>query len=165
MERAMFINGTDAGETLDGTPDDDIITGFDGEDTINGLGGNDTIDFVLDRPTNIFASSVEPKRDVVDAGDGDDTVTGGRLDQLFGGAGNDTLLLNFNFNGPVARIDAITLVFDASGSGTASDGTFITGFERLLLNLSDTGNNVVDTGNVGLNHLGGGRRPADHRGR
>ncbi|MGJ3626853.1 calcium-binding protein [Sphingomonas sp. MMS24-JH45] len=75
--------------------------------------------------------------------------TGGRLDQLFGGAGTNTSRRSPNFNGAVAgSATPITLIFDASGSGTASDGTFITGFDGLLLNLSDTGNNVVDTGNV-----------------
>ncbi|TVV69953.1 calcium-binding protein [Sphingomonas solaris] len=144
----MVIIGTDNGETLNGTPEDDTIIGNDGEDVINGLGGNDTIDSV-DRPTNIFAGSVDPKRDVVDAGEGNDTVTGGRLDQLQGGAGTDTLLLNFNFNGPVAgSATPINLIFDAAGTGTASDGTSISGFERLILNLSDTGDNNVDTGNV-----------------
>ncbi len=144
----MLINGTDNGETLNGTPDDDTIIGYDGEDVINGLGGNDTIDSV-DRPTNIFAGSVDPKRDVVDAGDGNDTVTGGRLDQLQGGAGTDTLLLNFNFNGPVAgSATPINLTLDALGSGVASDGTSIAGFERVIFNLSDVGDNNVNTGNV-----------------
>jgi Ca2+-binding RTX toxin-like protein len=142
------VNGTDQGETLTGTTGADTINGYDGEDVINGLGGADTIDSV-DRPTNLFAGAVAPKRDVVNAGGGADFVTGGRLDQLDGGAGRDTLLLNFNFAGPVAgSATPITLVLDASGTGTASDGTSITGFEQVVFFLSDTGDNDVNTGNV-----------------
>lgn len=143
-----FVPGTDASETLTGTEDADTIIGGDGQDIINGLGGADTIDS-LDKPSNIFAGSVDPKADTVDAGDGDDTVTAGRLDQLNGGAGFDTLLLNFNFNGPVAgSATPINLILDATGTGFASDGTFITNFEQVILNLSDTGDNTVNTGNV-----------------
>lgn len=141
--------------TINGDDGNNVLTGTEDEDTINGFGGNDTIDSV-DRPSNIFAGSINPRRDVVSAGTGDDFVTGGRLDQLDGGDGNDFLLLNFNFNGPVAgSATPITLTLDATGTGTASDGTLITGFESVNFNLSETGDNVVDTGNVTAQLTGG----------
>lgn len=142
--------------TVNGDNGDNFLTGTEDEDIINGLGGNDTIDSV-DRPSNIFAGSIAPQRDEVNAGDGNDSVTGGKLDRLDGGAGSDFLLLNFNFNGPVVgSAPPITLTLDATGTGTASDGTFITGFESVNFFLSDTGDNVVDTGNVQAQLSGGG---------
>ncbi len=140
---------------VNGDDGDNFLTGTDETDVINGLGGNDTIDSI-DRPSSIFASSINPVRDVVNAGGGNDFVTGGRLDQLDGGAGDDFLLLNFNFNGPVVgSATPITLTLDASGTGTASDGTFITGFEAVNFFLSDTGDNFVNTGNVRAQLSGG----------
>lgn len=141
--------------TINGTNGDDFLAGTEEEDVINGFDGNDTIDSI-DRPENIFAGSIAPRRDAVNAGDGNDFVTGGRLDDLDGGAGNDFLLLNFNFNGPVAgSATPITLTLDEDGTGTASDGTFIRRFESVNFNLSDTGDNVVNTGNVTAQITGG----------
>ena len=141
--------------TINGDDGNNFLTGTEEEDIINGLGGNDTIDSV-DRPASIFAASIAPRRDVVNAGSGDDIVTGGKLDQLDGGEGNDFLSVNFNFNGPVAgSATPISLTLDANGTGTASDGTFITGFESVNLNLSDAGDNVVNTGNVRAQIAGG----------
>ncbi|KQP91046.1 hypothetical protein ASF60_04310 [Methylobacterium sp. Leaf113] len=141
--------------TINGDGGNNFLNGTEEEDVINGLGGNDTIDSI-DRPENIFAGSINPRRDLVNAGTGDDFVTGGKLDQLDGGEGNDFLLLNFNFNGPVAgSAQPISLTLDADGTGTASDGTFITGFESVNFNLSDIGNNVVNTGNVQAQITGG----------
>ncbi|WP_264051646.1 calcium-binding protein [Methylobacterium flocculans] len=142
--------------TINGDNGDNFLTGTEEEDVINGLGGNDTIDSI-DRPANIFAGSINPRRDEVNAGSGDDFVTGGKLDQLNGGDGNDFLQVNFNFNGPIAgSATPINLNLDANGSGTASDGTFIAGFESVNFNLSDTGNNVINTGNVQAQITGGG---------
>ncbi|WP_019905722.1 calcium-binding protein [Methylobacterium sp. 77] len=141
--------------TINGDNGDNFLTGTEEEDTINGLGGNDTIDSV-DRPANIFAGSINPVRDIVRAGSGDDTVTGGKLDRLVGGEGNDFLSVNFNFNGPVVgSATPIKLTLDENGTGRASDGTVIYGFESVNFNLSDTGDNVVDTGNVRAQLTGG----------
>ncbi|MBO1022362.1 calcium-binding protein [Methylobacterium sp. SD274] len=141
--------------TINGDNGDNVLNGTEDEDTINGLGGNDTIDSV-DRPANIFAGSINPVRDEVRAGSGDDTVTGGKLDRLVGGEGNDSLSVNFNFNGPVAgSATPIRLTLNENGTGRASDGTVIYGFESVNFNLSDTGDNVVDTGNVRAQLTGG----------
>jgi Ca2+-binding RTX toxin-like protein len=149
------IRGGDADDFLVGGAGNDTLNGGNGADSYLGGGGNDTIDSI-DRPSNIFGASVAPVRDTVDAGDGDDTVTGGRLDQLQGGAGDDFLLLNFNFNGPVAgSAPAVTLTLDANGSGVANDGTSIAGFERMALFLTDNAD-VVNTGNVTMTSLDGG---------
>ncbi|MFS0738101.1 calcium-binding protein [Sphingomonas sp. 1P06PA] len=145
---ADVITGGDVADFLVGGAGNDTLSGGAGTDTFLGGAGNDTIDSV-DRPSNIFGGSIAPERDIVDAGDGDDFVTGGKLDQLNGGAGNDFLLINFNFNGPeVGSGTPITLTLDGTGTGTASDGTSITGFESINLFLADTGDNVIDTGNV-----------------
>ena len=142
--------------TINGDNGDNFLTGTEEEDVINGRGGNDTIDSV-DRPADIFAGSISPRRDVVNAGSGDDFVTGGKLDRLIGGDGNDFLLLNFNFNGPVAgSAPPIRLTINADGKGRASDGTVIIGFESVNLNLSDAGDNFVNTGNVRAQITGGG---------
>ncbi|MCJ2130217.1 calcium-binding protein [Methylobacterium sp. E-045] len=141
--------------TINGDNGDNFLTGTEDEDIINGRGGNDTIDSV-DRPANIFAGSIDPRRDVVNAGSGDDTVTGGKLDRLIGGEGNDALSVNFNFNGPVVGSGTpITLTLNENGTGRASDGTVIKSFEAVNFNLSDTGDNVVDTGNVRAQLTGG----------
>ncbi|MHC1998875.1 calcium-binding protein (plasmid) [Methylobacterium sp. CM6241] len=141
--------------TINGDNGDNVLNGTEDEDTINGLGGNDTIDSV-DRPANIFAGSINPVRDIVRAGSGDDNVTGGKLDRLVGGEGNDFLSVNFNFNGPVVgSATPIKLTLDENGTGRASDGTVIYGFESVNFNLSDTGDNVVDTGNVRAQLTGG----------
>ncbi|TXN27140.1 calcium-binding protein [Methylobacterium sp. WL19] len=141
--------------TINGDNGDNFLTGTEEEDTINGRGGNDTIDSV-DRPANIFAGSIDPRRDVVNAGSGDDFVTGGKLDRLIGGEGNDFLSVNFNFNGPVVGSGTpIRLTLNENGTGRASDGTVIKGFESVNFNLSDTGDNVVDTGDVRAQLTGG----------
>lgn len=133
------IVGDNNANSLVGTEEADLIAGF---------GGNDTIDSV-DRPSNPFAGSINPVQDLVDAGSGDDSVTGGRLDQLDGGAGNDFLSLNFNFNGPEIDSGApVVLTLDETGTGTASDGTFITNFESVFFTLTDAGDDEVNTGNV-----------------
>ncbi|MCC0804874.1 calcium-binding protein [Methylobacterium sp. W2] len=141
--------------TINGDNGDNVLNGTEDEDVIYGRGGNDTIDSV-DRPASIFAGSIDPRRDVVNAGSGDDTVTGGKLDRLVGGEGNDFLSVNFNFNGPVVGSGTpITLTLNENGTGRASDGTVIKGFESVNFNLSDTGDNVVDTGNVRAQLTGG----------
>lgn len=150
-----IVTGGEANDFLVGGVGNDTLIGGAGADSFLGGAGNDTIDSV-DRPANIFAGSIAPVSDNVDAGDGDDSVTGGRLDQLNGGAGNDFLQINFNFNGPeVGSATPITLTLDTNGTGTASDGTSITGFERVNFTLSDSGDNAVDTGNVTASISGG----------
>jgi len=138
--------GTERSEVLIGTDGDDLIVGGAGSDTIRALGGNDTIDSV-DRPDNIFAGVVAPEADTVDGGAGNDVITGGRLDRLIGGAGDDVLLLNFNFDGPNLDPAAVSLRLNANGTGTANDGTFITGFERIVLSLTNR-DDTVSTGDV-----------------
>lgn len=128
-----------------GSGNDALVGGF-GADTISSGAGNDQIDSV-DRPESIFGASIAPVSDVVNAGDGDDNVNGGRLDILDGGAGNDFLQINFGFNGDDANPPAVNLVLDANGSGIANDGTSITGFEAINLTLTNL-NDTVDTGDV-----------------
>lgn len=69
------IDGTPGNDNLSGTSSQDVIKGYGGDDTIAG-GGN-------------FSSGPE----ILDGGDGNDSITGGfGTDWLYGGTGNDTLL-------------------------------------------------------------------------
>jgi Ca2+-binding RTX toxin-like protein len=154
-----FVTGGNAADFIVGGAGDDTLSGGAGQDTFLGGGGADTINSV-DRPSGLFDPAIAPERDVVDGGAGDDVVTGGRLDQLTGGAGNDFLQINFDFNGPFTENPpparpAVALTLDASGTGTANDGTFITGFERVDFTLTDNAD-TVNTGDVTATLSGGG---------
>jgi len=124
----------------------DTLSGSSGSDVISSGSGNDVIDSV-DRPESIFAASISPVSDTVDAGDGDDNVTGGRLDILDGGNGNDFLQINFGFDGQNLNPAGVNLTLDGNGIGTASDGTSIAGFEFVNLTLTNE-IDTVDTGDV-----------------
>ena len=159
---ADYINAGGGDDTVNGGDGDDFLVGGTGNDTLNGgagmdsiLGGagNDTIDTV-DRPSNIFGASIAPESDTVDAGAGDDNVTGGRTDILNGGDGTDFLQVNFGFDGPNANPAGVTLTLDANGAGVANDGTTISNFERVNFTLTDNVD-VVDTGNVTASLDGG----------
>lgn len=140
------LNGLGGDDTVRGGRGNDTLQGGAGRDRLVGQHGDDVIDSV-DRPSNIFAGSIEPEADTVDGGGGNDSITGGRLDRLDGGEGNDFLQLNFAFNGPDLNAPAVDLTFDANGSGVANDGTSITGFEFVNLTLTNKAD-AVDTGNV-----------------
>ncbi|MGV9008957.1 beta strand repeat-containing protein [Brevundimonas sp.] len=147
------VNGGDGNDFLVGGTGNDTLNGGAGMDSILGGAGNDTIDTV-DRPSNIFGASVAPESDTVDAGAGDDNVTGGRTDILNGGDGTDFLQVNFGFDGPNTNPAGVTLTLDANGAGVASDGTTISNFERVNFTLTDNVD-VVDTGNVTASLDGG----------
>jgi Ca2+-binding RTX toxin-like protein len=151
------LSGSDGNDFLVGGAGNDFLNGGAGSDTILGGAGNDTID-TIDRPANIFGGNVAPEGDSVDAGDGDDSVTAGRLDTVVGGAGTDSLSINFGFNGqqPTNEISAIGISVDGTtGAGRARDGTTFSGFEFFDFNLTEQADNV-NTGNVRSNIVGNG---------
>ena len=167
-EGADYTNGGGGNDTLGGADGDDFLVGGAGDDNLNGGAGSDTFlggagnDVItsLDSPASIFAGAIAPQSDTVDAGMGDDSVVGGRLDVLDGGAGNDFLALNFDFNGPFtenppAARPAVTLTLDANGAGIANDGTSIAGFESVNFNLTDNAD-TVNIGNVTASLAGNG---------
>ena len=100
------IGGT-GDDTVDSGDDDDTVTTGDGSDTVDGGGGDDVIDtsgpsdaidHVVDFPTPFDAldqtGDPDPTEDmdVVDGGDGNDTITtGDDADTVFGGSGDDTI--------------------------------------------------------------------------
>jgi Ca2+-binding RTX toxin-like protein len=78
----MYIPGYWAAlgdDSIDGAGGNDYIYDFDGQNTLNGGVGNDTI------------TAAEPELSFMNGGDGDDSMTGGRLNSVIGGAGNDIL--------------------------------------------------------------------------
>jgi Ca2+-binding RTX toxin-like protein len=89
VEQADFP-GTSGNDNLTGTNGDDTITGLAGNDTLSGLDGNDTID---------GGSGL----DVITGGNGDDILNPGttegayyQYDNVDGGAGTDTLVLDYS---------------------------------------------------------------------
>ncbi|MBR0657122.1 beta strand repeat-containing protein [Plastoroseomonas arctica] len=144
-----ILNGGDGADNLDGGDGNDIIgnpsQGGAGRDLIAGGAGDDTITS-LDTPASFFSGVIAPEADTVSGGAGNDEITAGRLDVLDGGDGVDRLLLNFGFNGPAAA-PAISITLNAAGTGTASDGTSITGFEFLNFTLTD-GADLAITGDA-----------------
>ena len=123
------ITGTDGPDTLNGTTEADTISGLGGDDTIDGKEG----------------------ADVIDGGDGNDSIysyAGGEEgedgpedrihEQIFGGAGNDTIYLIY---GPsydivdggagIDRLDA-----DFRGTGIAGDVSYANGSGDIAYGLS-----------------------------
>lgn len=90
------ITDSERADTISGTPGDDDITTRGGADTVYGGPGNDLI---TDRSSGARSSTGQwvtragdaYRRDILDGGDGDDTIQGGINDHLHGGRGNDEL--------------------------------------------------------------------------
>lgn len=100
-----YVDGGDGDDFIEGGDGDDTLIGGDGSDTVEGGGGDDFIDTsgpdgLPDRgfPSYQGLPEIEADpdpfndRDVVDGGDGDDTIiTGDDNDIISGGDGNDTI--------------------------------------------------------------------------
>ncbi|MBL4807975.1 MAG: Hint domain-containing protein, partial [Rhodobacteraceae bacterium] len=89
-----IINGGSGDDTLNGGNGNDIINGGSGNDTIDGGNGNDIINGGSGNDTITGGQG----DDTICGGEGDDTITNGStsngdFDALFGGAGNDTILI------------------------------------------------------------------------
>ena len=139
-----ILFGFGGDDHLDGGIGADILTGGAGSDTIDGGDGDDQI---------FAAEDGTAESDTVNAGAGDDDVTGGSTDILDGGAGNDVLNLAFGDGDPGQS--PLILSLSADGTGFASDGTSITGFEMLNLSLTE-GDDATSTGDVQVSIDGGG---------
>ena len=147
------IIGSDWNDTLigfDGQGADytNVFYGGDGDDLLDGRGGDDSL-FGGDGNDTIIGGT---GADLIDGGAGDDVIHVGAGDTVFGGAGNDTFLLDpsamgggtitidggeadepggdtINFGGLVDWEDVVYTSTDPnalSGSATLTDGTLVT---------------------------------------
>ncbi len=174
------IDGGAGNDTIDGGRGSDFLSGGDGTDllvidfsdnsnsvTVNRTG--DDISLVtsfeqasagtltvngFERIHMIGSSSGEELvggalADTLSGGNGNDTIFGSLLDQLDGGAGTIDVL----------GIDLSSLSEDVSyvggGATTLTDGTFITGFERLSVDLG-SGNDAITLTNSQTDTIDGG---------
>jgi len=81
------ITGSNGNDLLTGTAGNDTINSGNGDDTVNGGAGSDSLN----------------------GGAGDDTLDGGSgSDQLNGGSGNDTLIYNVSENAAAGTKDVYT---------------------------------------------------------
>jgi trimeric autotransporter adhesin len=149
------IQGGDGNDTLIGAAGDDNLQGNSGEDLLLGGEGSDNLQGGDGNDTLIGGAG----DDNLKAGAGDDLLdgTGGGLDVLFGGTGNDTYLID--------STDASTVESFNQGIDTvAASVTYTIGanIENLTLtgtaNIDGTGNSLdnVITGNSGDNFIDGG---------
>ena len=133
----------DAGEdVLYGGADNDLIFGGAGSDTIDGGTGNDIINGGADNDT--LAGGDDADRFVLEAGFGDDTITGGE-----GGTDQDTIW-------STQGVDTTT-VLTGDEAGTFTDGTSTATFSEIeVLDLGD-GNDAVDASaaNASITVFGG----------
>jgi trimeric autotransporter adhesin len=149
------IQGGDGNDTLIGAAGDDNLQGNTGEDFMLGGEGSDNLQGGDGNDTLIGGAG----DDNLKAGAGDDLLdgTGGGLDVLFGGTGNDTYLIDStdastieSFNqGIDTVIAAVTYEIGANIENLTLTGT---------ANINGTGNSLdnVITGNSGDNFIDGG---------
>jgi Ca2+-binding RTX toxin-like protein len=78
-------------DRIEGGAGHDALQGGPGADTILGGGGNDVIDGTFTSGL-VFGDVDEDAGDVIDGGDGDDTIRVGSGDQVTGGEGRDTFI-------------------------------------------------------------------------
>lgn len=104
-----LIRGDDGDDTLRGQENQDTIYGGDGQDNIYGGDEEDTI-----------YSSDDHKGDFVDAGDGKDLVYAGGIDVVYGGLGDDTIIVyafddgkaGGRFEGNIGADDVTVILYD-----------------------------------------------------
>jgi Ca2+-binding RTX toxin-like protein len=103
----MYLEGTEASDSLVGGDGDDAIAGLGGDDSILGGDGNDVLDGGLGNDS-LYAGAGD---DSVEAGDGDDLIVGGDGagdDTYVGGAGIDTVRYTSAVTGIVVDLSAGT---------------------------------------------------------
>lgn len=142
-------------DTLVGTHEADVLKGYAGDDTLTGLDGDDTLlggvgNDVLEGAVNGDAQGI----DILDGGDGDDTIFADRLDTVRGGQGTDTLTIRTAAGASGAGIAGMTIQIDnahadvenvyGSRNDDVIDGSAV-GQERLTLRGSD-GDDVITGG-------------------
>lgn len=123
----------DGGDRIDGGDGDDRLYGGYGADVISGGAGDDYLDGTAPIVWE-WSDSNDGAVDVLDGGAGNDQVRVSHGDQARGGAGVDTLVLDFwSLSG--RGLDESWALTD--GRKVFNDGTRVHGFERLVLLASD----------------------------
>lgn len=129
LEEALDLSGTDADDRLTGTSAGDQLNGDDGADTLNGNDGDDLL---------VGGTSAADGDDVVFAGAGNDTATGGEGDdliygmdgddQLTGDAGND-MIAGQNGDDTVSGGSNADILYGNDGDDLLNGGY---GFDQLI---------------------------------
>lgn len=91
-DQSDLLFGNDGDDLLSGDAGDDYLQGGFGADTLLGGAGNDRLDGTFAAGDSIFGPFDEDQRDVLDGGDGDDTIVIGAGDVATGGDGADTFV-------------------------------------------------------------------------
>jgi len=95
------LRGGDGNDWLFGNADDDLLIGEVGNDflqggfgadTLEGGAGNDRLDGTFTGQSGAFGPADEDSGDLLDGGDGDDTILAGAYDTVIGGAGADSFI-------------------------------------------------------------------------
>ncbi len=142
----LVLTGTPNGDVLEGAGNNDLLRGLDSNDTLRGNDGNDWLyggdgaDILNGgaRDDFIFGGETENDlRDIVYAGDGDDTIDAGYgNDLVYGGNGNDTInggfgadeLIGQGGNDVINGAALSDLIFGGSGDDFINGGF---GYDRL----------------------------------
>ena len=82
----------DGNDSLSGGDGDDYLQGGFGQDTLDGGAGDDRLDGTFASGGPIFGPHDEDQGDVLNGGNGDDTIVIGAKDVATGGAGADTFV-------------------------------------------------------------------------
>lgn len=155
------ISGTGKPDTIAGTDEDDVINGLGGSDRIDAGEGSDSllggqgddtllgwygVDTLLGGEGNdvLFDHDLFEEHNVMEGGDGDDTVNGGPESELRGGSGFDS--------GGLRLFDELTLDegmnvdlsgLHAGGVFTFETGAVFAGFETGFIAFTFDGDRVV----------------------
>ena len=91
-DQSDLLFGNDGDDRLSGDAGDDYLQGGFGADTLLGGAGDDRLDGTFAAGDSIFGPFDEDQGDVLDGGDGDDTIVIGAGDVATGGDGADTFV-------------------------------------------------------------------------
>ena len=194
VERWFFQFG-DANDTVSGSGESDAVHGWGGADSITGLAGNDLLAggagadtlrggagndaiagdgfFQTSRSSGgmfaplLGASYLDGAGDLLDGGDGDDTIYAADLDSIDAGSGNDVLFLSLEqrtaalvadfSSGSILSVLSASLGISASGVEVLQSLLLGSGSDSIVwADFSATGLRTVINGGAGNDTLTGG---------
>jgi Ca2+-binding RTX toxin-like protein len=139
------LNAGAGNDSLDGGSDDDYLYGGDDRDTLNGgtgqdyLFGGEGIDSLEGGTGNDFLYDTAGIGNILQGGDGDDTLVGSTGSTIDGGAGIDELTIDY-----AGQVGAVAnIILNSAGNGTGANGITIQNIELFTLDGSD-GNDSID---------------------